>query len=349
MEEFVDLAVIHIFLTQNPVLTLLADTYYSIHVRTKKKKGTIVFYTSLLYRWFISHLPSKGPFVENKDNLKLSQRMISLNAEDINWYSRIYDSVKLILNCGDFPNVPLLGTKGGINYNPRSALRQLKYPMVDKPDLKGVECFVLYEGIEDPELVKKIVKAWGEICLQGRAEMGKKNCVAKEAYTKWVKDMVNEILLPFPYKPSMSIKPPEPVIHQTSEVDKLKRVIKALEEENADLKSRLGKISLEKETLKFNLNQKRARVHQVDDEVQTEVFKRIKVGDTLKGTYASLKAKKKQLVGTQYQACKAKLNYREQTKKLRDQLEACNKGQKDEQSCTKQLEVTLRKNQYELN
>ncbi|XP_050897305.1 uncharacterized protein LOC127104145 [Lathyrus oleraceus] len=273
MEEFMDLAAIHIFLTQNPIPTLLTDTYYSIHVRTQKKKGTIVCGTHLLYRWFISHLPSKGPFVENKDNLKWSQRIMPLNAEDIFWYSRIYDSVKLILNYGDFPNVPLLGKKEGINYNSRLALRQLGYPMVDKPHLKGVEGFVLYEDVEDPELVRKIVKAWVAICTQGRAKMGKKNCISKEAYTKLVKDRVNEILLPFPFEPSMSIKPSEPMIHQTYEIDELKRVIKALEKENTDLKYILGKISLEKETLKFNLNQKRARVRQADDEVQTEVFK----------------------------------------------------------------------------
>lgn len=74
---------------------------------------------------------------------------MSLNAEDISWYSRIYDSVKLLLNCGYFPNVPLLGMKGGINYITRLALRQLGYPMVDKPNLKSVEGFVLHEGVED--------------------------------------------------------------------------------------------------------------------------------------------------------------------------------------------------------
>ena len=138
--------------------------------------------------------------------------------------------------------------------------------MVDNPDPKSVEGFVLYEGVDDPELIK-IVMAWGAICPQGRAEIGKKNCIAREAYTRWVKDKVKEILLPFPSEPSMSINPPEPVLNQTSEVDKLKRTIKALEKVNADLKSRLGKISLEKETLKFNLNQKKDRVHQVDDGV----------------------------------------------------------------------------------
>lgn len=40
--------------------------------------------------------------------------------------------------------------------------------MVDNPDPKSVEGFVLYEGVDDPELIK-IVKAWGAICPQGRA------------------------------------------------------------------------------------------------------------------------------------------------------------------------------------
>lgn len=103
----------------------------------------------------------------------------------------------------------------------------------------------------------------------------------------------------------------------------------------------LSKISLEKETLKFNLNQKRDRVRQADDEVQTEVFKRLKVDDTLKGTYASLTTKKKQLAEAQYQAGKAELEHMEQMKKLQSLLEACKKELKDERSRNKQLEVTL--------
>lgn len=293
MKDFVDLDDVHTFLTQNPVPTILADTYYSINVRTQKKKGTIICCIPLLYKWFISHLPSKGPFIENKYNVKWSQRIMSLNAEDISWYSRSYDNVKLILNCGDFPNVYLLGIKGGINYNSRLVLCHLGYPMMDKPDSRCVEDFVLYEGVDNTELLKKIIKAWGEICPQGRAEMGKKNCIAREAYTRWVKDRVRDRLLPFPSEPSMSIKPPKPMINPTSEVDKVKRTIKTLEKENADLKSRLGKMSLEKETSKFNLNQKRDRARRADDEVQPELHKRRKVGEALKGTYASLSTKKK--------------------------------------------------------
>lgn len=146
--------------------------------------------------------------------------------------------------------------------------------------------------------------------------MGKKNCIVRESYTRWVKDRVKEIFLPFPFKPSTSIKPPEPTINHTSEVDELKGTIKELEKENVDLKSRLGKMSLEKETLKFNLNQKRDKAHQADNKVQVELHKRRKVGEALKGTCGSMSGKKKQLAEAQYQACKVELNYKEKIKKL---------------------------------
>lgn len=179
--------------------------------------------------------------------------------------------------------------------------------------------------------------------------MGKKNCIAKEAYISWVKSRVSEVLLPFPPEPSMNLRSSELENQPNSEMDELKKVIKNLEKENADLKSKLAKISLEKENADLNLNHKRDRVRQVDDEVQTEVFKRFKVGDTLKGTYASLTTKKKQLVEAQYRAGKAELEHMEQMKKLQSLLEHCKKELKDERSRNKQLEVTLRQNQYELN
>ncbi|XP_050919798.1 uncharacterized protein LOC127137372 [Lathyrus oleraceus] len=298
MEDFIDLASIYLFMAKNLVPTLLADTYYSIHVRNEKKKGTIVCCTPLLYRWFISHLPSKGSFVDNKGNLKWSQRIMSLTAEDISWYSRVYDGVEIIMDCGNFPNVPLLGTKGGINYNPRIALCQLGYPMVNKPDSKMLEEFVLYEGVDNSKFQKRIIQAWGYIHRHGRAELGKKNCITKEACTQWVKERVKEFLLPFPLEPSMIIKPVKPVVTPILEVDKLKGAIKALEKENSHLRSNLGKLTLEKENLKSNLNQKRDRAAKTSKEIQEEQHKRRKVSDALKGTIESLFVKRKQLVAS---------------------------------------------------
>ena len=82
---------------------------------------------------------------------------MSLTTKDISWYSQSYDDVKIIINCGIFPNVPLLGTKGGINYNPRLALQQLSYPMLDKPNSEQLEDFVLCEGVDNVEFQKRII------------------------------------------------------------------------------------------------------------------------------------------------------------------------------------------------
>ena len=63
-DNFVDINAIKIFLTKNPVPTLLADTYHSIHDRTLAGRGTILFCAPLLYKWFTSHLPRTQPFIK---------------------------------------------------------------------------------------------------------------------------------------------------------------------------------------------------------------------------------------------------------------------------------------------
>lgn len=42
---------------------------------------------------------------------------MSLIAKDISWYSCEDDGVEIIFSCGDFPNVPVIGTKGYSKYN----------------------------------------------------------------------------------------------------------------------------------------------------------------------------------------------------------------------------------------
>ena len=51
-----------------------------------------------------------------------------------NRYHRAYHDVEIVDSCSSFPNVPLLGTKRGINYNIVLARRHLGYPMRDKPN-----------------------------------------------------------------------------------------------------------------------------------------------------------------------------------------------------------------------
>ena len=62
-ERVVDLAKICVFMNDNSVPTLLADTYFTIHSQHGKRVD-MVCGTTLIYKWFMMHIPTKGPFVD---------------------------------------------------------------------------------------------------------------------------------------------------------------------------------------------------------------------------------------------------------------------------------------------
>lgn len=86
----------------------------------------------LLYKWFLIHLPLKGPFVEKRGTLKWSKRVMALTSFDITWANFMHVT-KMITSRGEFSNVPLMGTKGCINYNPVLAICQLGFALRDEP------------------------------------------------------------------------------------------------------------------------------------------------------------------------------------------------------------------------
>ncbi|KAI5400550.1 hypothetical protein KIW84_065439 [Lathyrus oleraceus] len=133
IDKFVDVNAIRIFSVLNPVPTLLGDAYFSLHLRNAKGGGVIVCCLPLLYKWFISHLPQTVAFKENK-------------------------GFQIIDYCGEFPNVPLLGTCGGISYNPILARRQLGFPLKDKPHNIMLEGLFFQEG-KDPQGLKARMRA----------------------------------------------------------------------------------------------------------------------------------------------------------------------------------------------
>ena len=134
MDNFIDLNVIKMFLTKNPVPNLLADTYHSIHYRNSKKDGMIVCCTPLLYRWFASHLPKSVFAKANTGKASWSQRIMPLTPADIVWVHAGTNSEGIIGSCGEFESVPLIGTCGGITYNPTLVMHQYGYPMKGRPD-----------------------------------------------------------------------------------------------------------------------------------------------------------------------------------------------------------------------
>jgi len=164
-ENFVDFAAISVFwvvLTKDkdPVPALLANVYYTLHMRHEKQRGSIVCCLPLLYRWFISHMSKDQSQMNKMDKDEWSQFLASLTENMICWYPMKLDIKEIIISCGEFPNVPLIGSNACINYNPILALRQLGRPMWEKPEERSLECLVLHDmGTKDPVMLQKIIRA----------------------------------------------------------------------------------------------------------------------------------------------------------------------------------------------
>ncbi|XP_050875698.1 uncharacterized protein LOC127079344 [Lathyrus oleraceus] len=192
MDGFIDLVAICVFLAGNPIPTLLADVYYYMSHMYTKKKGMIGCCAPLLYQWFLEHLPKTGVWVEQTD-ISWPQRLRSLRSEDLSWYSKEYINMDNIFSCGDFPNLPLIGTQGCVNSNPVLSLRQLGYPMEGPQEARSLEAFLLLDfGVKNPSLFQRIREAWKNVNRKGKTNLGRANGITKEPYFHWEREYVIE-------------------------------------------------------------------------------------------------------------------------------------------------------------
>ncbi|XP_050890120.1 uncharacterized protein LOC127095482 [Lathyrus oleraceus] len=218
IDHFVDHLAVRIFFSGNPVPFLLADLHYALHDCHEKKGRTILCCTQLLHAWFRSHMPEEGPFVSKE--LKPSQKLASLTSSHVEWYIMDWETEDVIVSTRDFPNVPLIGTRGCINYNPVLSFRKHGYTMNDPLRAEALEPFILHNTEANHSMVKNIKRSWKTIIRKGK-ELGKRNVIAREPYTYWVKERVQMVKLPFSFDPSIYplVPEPEPIIPE--DVEKL--------------------------------------------------------------------------------------------------------------------------------
>ena len=95
-------------MSRNLVPTLLGDILQQLYARTARKWGTPWCCDPLLVRWFILHLPKL--VLRNEEGRGWAHRLMSLTDNDITWTLRGLDEVAIIDRCGEYPNVPLIGT-----------------------------------------------------------------------------------------------------------------------------------------------------------------------------------------------------------------------------------------------
>lgn len=131
---------------------------------------------------------------------------MSLTNTYYTWYSRIHDVVKIIDNSGEFSNVPLLGSKGGFNYNSILARRQLGYAMKDKPNNIILQALFIQEDVDNKGYQENILCVWHKIQRKKMDELGNKICVFLEPYTQWVRARATKINMHYPLKEPMCPK-----------------------------------------------------------------------------------------------------------------------------------------------
>ena len=148
--------------------------------------------TPLLARWFISHLPQS--VLKNEQGLRWSQRLMTLT----HWCSRSRENVIIIDCCGEFPNVPLLGIRGGITYNPCLALRQFGYARRSGPHDMLIQGIVFDFDNNDQALRQRFIRAWRMPNKVDNQTLGHKNSIPLEPYLRWVRIRAQSLMMPYP-------------------------------------------------------------------------------------------------------------------------------------------------------
>ncbi|XP_050919755.1 uncharacterized protein LOC127137325 [Lathyrus oleraceus] len=261
-EGFIDSASISIFWAvwkdkQSLVPLVLADTFHTLHTRHQKKNGMLICCLPLLYNWLISYVFKPNAHISEMSNWEWARTLVSLSSKDIIWYRHKLNVEEIIISCGSFPNVSLIGSKGYISYNPMLALRQFGYPMRGKPDDKELEEMVLNDmGTNDPFLLRKITRSWEKVHTIG-IELVKKNGAARVPYQQWVSERIKVVKLPFSIEIPLKSTSPEPVPVSLEEVEELRAMVAKLGKEKEDLQSELYKETRENMILKRKSNQRK--------------------------------------------------------------------------------------------
>ncbi|XP_058780714.1 uncharacterized protein LOC131654768 [Vicia villosa] len=280
--DYVDPATINVFwavkvLNVDPTPTLLADVYYAINARYEKGRGALRCCVRLLFSWFMSHLYKDDYLIPNLDKHGWVQKLRALNADSILWYARRLDIRKIAYKCGTFPNIPLIGTRGCINYNPSLALRQLGHPLEDKPSEEELKQLLLHDmGKKDPKILQSIIRAWGKV---HKKEYSKNNVVAREAYTQWVINRVQINKLPFDIDPTYKSDVPDPLPMSVEEVEELKASLEKAQREKEGLEHDLYDLNYEKNQLQYELKKKEERIQKNNEQVDKERLKRKRATD----------------------------------------------------------------------
>ena len=160
LEHFVNYAAINVFVamknrSENPVTAILADIYKTLYSCYKMKQRKVSCCLPALYVWLTSCVSDKANNIkcpvkevlqhglEMKESNDWSQFFARLTQRKIEWQPSWQQRSLIIYHCGNYPNVPLISTRGCINYNPVLAQRQFGYPTKGSPILDALTTLLI--------------------------------------------------------------------------------------------------------------------------------------------------------------------------------------------------------------
>ncbi|KAL5165089.1 hypothetical protein HKD37_18G050281 [Glycine soja] len=198
VDGLVDLAAIDAFLAyhhskESLVVAILADLFDTFDRRCEKNSAWIVCCLPVLCVWLGSHLfqqdirhpcllQSYRSCIE-KRRVDWDQHLAGIGGNVINWFPRWKEGKEGVLfSCGDYPNVPLIGTRGCINYNPALAIRQLGYPMRGAPTEESLSPFLVRDfGAQSLKVIQRVHKAWRSPLRKDKELRGIRNGIIGKA------------------------------------------------------------------------------------------------------------------------------------------------------------------------
>ncbi|KAL5165808.1 hypothetical protein HKD37_18G050877 [Glycine soja] len=203
VDGLVDLAAIDAFLAyhhskESPVVAILADLFDTFDRRCEKNSARIVCCLPALCVWLISHLFRQDTrhscplqsyhSCAEKGRVDWDQHLAGIGGSAINWFPRWKEGKEGVLfSCGDYPNVPLIGTRGCVNYNPALTIRQLGYPMRGAPTEESLSPFLVRDlGAQGLKVIQRIHKAWRSPLRKDKELRGIRNGVIG-GYHGWLR------------------------------------------------------------------------------------------------------------------------------------------------------------------
>ncbi|KAL5179605.1 hypothetical protein HKD37_01G000881 [Glycine soja] len=183
---------------ESPVVAILADLFDTFDRRCEKNGARIVCCLPALCMWLISHLfrqDTRHPCplqsyrsCAEKGGVDWDQHLAGIGGSAISWFPRWKEGKEGVLFLGgDYPNVPLIGTRGCINYNPALAIRQLGYPMRGAPTEESLSPFLVRNlGAQNLKVIQRIHKAWRSPLKKNKELRGIRNGVTG-GYHGWLR------------------------------------------------------------------------------------------------------------------------------------------------------------------